>query len=311
MAVKRRCIGCGYQYDFIGGTEFICPYCGTSQNPGLSADLGDILMNAANLRRNKQFDRSKAEYARVIAKSPETGEAYFGMFLCDYEVNSEEDLLSGADVVFTNASKRPIEKNENYQNAITFSGGSRSRWETIAAKIEELRAENRNIKEGIKENAYRVALICDPDCEDDREIADSVFEALRGRVDVFYPEHSLKNVSPAAHQTATYVALDNVFLLFVVYSEESRKSKYLAGCYDKFFEKHESYLISVIGDEDDVPDGVEYDECIDPQDRKGMIESLLNQIRLMGNLTYEEKNRFREGKPCVKCESDPSPILKV
>ena len=179
MAIKRKCIGCGYQYDFVAGTVFVCPYCGTEQNPGINADVMDLLVSATTLRRNKQFDKAVLEYERVLKEGPEIGEAHFGLFLCDYEVAEEDELLKeDSTVKFTNSSKYSIDENVNYQNAIAFSGRSRQKWEEIGQTIERLRRINHGLKKSIKNNAYRAAIICDPYCSSDRELAGEVFREL-------------------------------------------------------------------------------------------------------------------------------------
>lgn len=312
MAIKRTCIGCGFKYDFVAGTVFVCPYCGTEQNPGISPDTMDLLISANNLRRNKQFDKALLEYDRVLKDSPEIGEAHFGRFLCDYEVAEEEELLrDDGNVKFTNSSKYSINENENYQNAIAFSGRSREKWEEIGNTIERLRRINYSLKKTIKSNAYRAAIICDRACARDVDTANEIFDAIRDRVDLFYPEYTLRSVPASIQDTATFVALDNVALLFMVCSRSTKNSQYLIDCYNKFFETHEAYAVNILGDEEDIPRGTEYNDAFDTEDTDELAGEVLRQIRVMGGFSMEEASALRRGESVAKDPSNPSPALDI
>lgn len=309
MAVRRTCIGCGYEYEYVKGEIFICPWCGTEQNPELKANDEDILMSAINLRRNRKFSEARAEYERILKDNPELGDAYYGMFLCDYEVAEEDEVLKdGFEQHFANSNRLAVADNENYQNAITYAGRSREGWEKVAEKIEKCRERNANVKKSIKQNAYRVAIVCDPACDADVKVAEQMYEAARSRVDVFYAPETLKNLPEGMRDNANTIALENVTLMFLVCSPKTQNSRYLKDCSKTFLDTHQAFgLYAVADDEDDIP-AEEYSGTVLPYEEVDT-ELMLTQIRVMGGLTMEQKSCFREGGACVKNADNPSPVL--
>ena len=90
MALKKRCIGCGYQVEFIAGEMFICPYCGTEQNPGLSVDHTDVLRNALKRKAHitAQAITGTKPYTAIRIALPSTNDCQIRMCIIIKTVNT-------------------------------------------------------------------------------------------------------------------------------------------------------------------------------------------------------------------------------
>ena len=313
MALKKRCIGCGFQYDFSAGQMFVCPYCGTEQNPGLSADLTDILISAATLRRNKQFDKARSEYKRVIEESNEIAEAHYGLFLCDYEIPVEEDVTKDDfEKGYMYSRSYSVEKNDHYNEAMSlFAEKEKGKWKDIADKIESCRLNNVKVNSVFKKDMYRIGILCDESCYEDKQLGDALYEKLKDRVDVFYAPITLQNVPSGAVDKATLIAMKNISnQLYAIYSEETTHSSYLETYCNAFMDAHGggSSLYAVTERDENLP--LELDCNADLMDYDAEdISGILNEIRVRGGLKIQEMVAFKEGGAVVRDAMDPSPII--
>lgn len=318
MALKKRCIGCGFQFDFVAGEMFICPYCGTEQNPGLSVDHTDVLRNALNLRRTKDFEKARSEYKRVLEASPEMAEAHYGLFLCDFEITDETEIedsekFRAFESSYMYSRSYSVETNEHYKNAMNyFSEKEKSKWSAIADKIETCRKNNVKVSKVIKKDMFRIGILCDESCEADKELGDALYDKLKDRVDVFYAPITLAEVPTSVVDRLTLIAMKNISKqLYAIYSEETTDSKYLEKYCEAFMDAHGggSSLYAVTERDENLP--LELDCNADLMDYDADdISGILNEIRLRGGLKIQEMVDFKEGRHVVNDAMNPSPIIE-
>ena len=309
MSIKRKCSGCRAEYIFHIGEIHICPYCGTEQSTALDNSATDLMSSAEALRRGRSFDKAREEYKRVLNIAKDCAEAYFGLFLCDYGV-ADEAALNGeapSETLLT-AERCAVSDNQNYSSAIMNSGRKKDEWENLAKSIEKCRCFNLAVKRAVKNNGYRVAVICDEDCHPDKVLAESIYSDLHKSIDVFYPRETLKKIPKELASAATAVAIGYIPLLFIICSEHSANSDYLKRRYSQFILSHKAYQVQIISsNEGNIPQGIEYNnELIDHRD---CVEGILKRVRVIGGLSMSEKARLRNGGVCLKNEGSPSPII--
>jgi hypothetical protein len=157
---------------------------------------------------------------------------------------------------------------------------------------------------------YRIALICDEENEEDKELADALYEKFERRIDVFYPPVTLENVPESKRETVTIQALKKIPLLFAIYSEDTNR-EYLDDKFcASFLEKHEGVNLFAITDEEEYlsPD-LDCNVDFIPYDADDVTD-MENQIRIMSGMSFQQKSDFKEGRPVVNDAMNPSPIIE-
>ena len=226
MSSVIECPGCRSKVSWDGGQELVCPKCGE-----IISNVQTLLENnnierlgiAAGYRRVGRFDDSQQELENLLESNENMPEALFGCFLNSYEITEYAfDKDNNVKICKCNStSKRPVEKNKDWQDAKQYSHGKRlEQWVALSEKIEELRKYNTRIKNNLPK--YRAILICDYANETDTDAARGIYEILSTKTDVFFPPVTLQDIPFEEKEKYLIQAIKNpeiAPLMFVVYSD--------------------------------------------------------------------------------------------
>ena len=301
MALKKKCIGCGKLFELSGG-EIICPYCGTKQSASITPEIGDILISAANYRRNGEFVNAFAEYKRVISMNPEIGESYWGAFLSEYHVTEEKNGW------FTTVSKNSALQNQNLNKALELASYNKTIWTQVAENLEYQRLENLNYYDEICKNSYHALIVADSN-QKDLQTAFGLYEDLKTRVNIFYPRFTLKDFPPETALRVSLIAAEQIRLGFFLCSNETQNSEEFSSMYQTFLKTKKSQLLFVIGeDEMSIPSNLLHNaKLICPSD--GFSDEVLAQIRCLGSFSLSERSELRNEGRLSKIQDNPSPVI--
>ena len=89
-----KCKMCGGSLEVQKGQTICeCEYCGTKQTVSATDDevVTNLYNRANNLRIKCEFDKAQEIYEKIVAKSPNEAEAYWGIVLCKYGIEYVED----------------------------------------------------------------------------------------------------------------------------------------------------------------------------------------------------------------------------
>lgn len=89
-----KCKMCGGSLEVQKGQTICeCEYCGTKQTVSATDDeiVTNLYNRANNLRIKSEFDKAQEIYEKIVAKSPNEAEAYWGIVLCKYGIEYVED----------------------------------------------------------------------------------------------------------------------------------------------------------------------------------------------------------------------------
>ncbi len=319
MATQRKCRGCGSEYSIEEEGSGKCPYCGTVLESSLiNSSLDEIMSNARGLRRIGNFKAARKEYNRVIEENAQIREAHFGLFLCDYGV--KEYRLKGSEVEYcicTSCSKMPAGQNESLQEALNGSANI-DIWRKVMLNIEKQRRLNVKIQKSIP--SFSAILLCDPNNEQDNETAKQLYDALKDKMDIFYPRCTLANIDPLLWANYLQVAIKDTNALLVISSESASKlqNSTISTFYKDFRDAHNDYqTIPIVPDPSilpkdmfDDPEEAEYVEY-DPYDldMKSLVSDVIEQIKA-ASWTFSEKSAFRRDGKLFFNDTDESPVLE-
>ncbi|MBD5101022.1 MAG: hypothetical protein HDT29_07260 [Clostridiales bacterium] len=228
MSSVIECPGCRSKVNWDGELELKCPYCGevvSNVQTLLGNNLIERLGIAAGYRRVGRFDDSQQELENILESNKEiVPEALFGCFLNSYEITEYAfGKDSSVNICKCNStSKRPVEKNRDWQDAKKYSQGKRlEQWTALSKKIEDVRQENIRIKNNLPK--YRAIIICDYENDRAKELAHSVYDILSTQTDVFFPPETLKYIKSDEEKDKYLIqAIKNpeiAQLMFVIYSD--------------------------------------------------------------------------------------------
>ena len=301
MALTRRCVGCGKLFEVSGG-EIICPYCGTRQSASITPEIGDILISAANYRRNGEFVAAFAEYKRVIAINPEIGESYWGAVLSEYHVAEEQNGW------FTTVSKNSVFQNQNFNKALEFASYNRTKWTQFAENLELQRVENLSYYDEICKNSYHALIVADSN-QKDLQTAFGLYEDLKSRVNVFYPRLTLKDFPPETALRVSLIAAEQIKLGFFLFSNDTKESQDFALMYQAFLKTKKPQFLFVVGEDEMIvpPSLLHNNKMILPDE--GFSDEVLTQIRILGVLSLSERSELRNDGRLSKIQNNPSPII--
>ncbi|MBQ7642873.1 MAG: hypothetical protein IJS67_03120 [Clostridia bacterium] len=290
MAIKKRCIGCGAPFDFSGGSVYVCKYCGTEQNPSISAGEQDLFLNAETLRRNGDFGKAKSEYLRLIRMNGNLAEAYFGAFLADFKISEEEKVAEEGYCLCLSA--RSVFEDENYCEALKKGGSSVEKWKALAEIIERSRKENLSVAEKIKRNNYHLLILCDDNSERALSIANGLYDFLKDRVNAFFAPRSIEVASKTKAENIVLSACKTINLCFAVFDGYTDNERFKNQC-AVFLQNHKSFMFYAITDDSgDIPTEISYGKAIEPSET--LSEEVLCETRIMGVFSLEEQNELRE-----------------
>lgn len=201
----------------------ICPYCGSQNTIGKSAESQSGLVNRANyLRRNNEFDKAAAVYEELLKNDNTDYEAHWGLVLCKFGIEYVDDPASGerkptchrtyADSVFADSAYRaaleyaPLDVKEVYEKE--------------AAQIDRIQKDIIALSQ--REEKYDVFLCYKELDESGNRTQDSViaqeleFELSRRGYKVFFARKTLEKVLGSAYEPIIYAALQSARAMVVI-----------------------------------------------------------------------------------------------
>ena len=301
MSFKRRCIGCGKLYEVEEGV-FACPYCGTKQSASITPEIGDIIIFAANYRRNGEFVKAIAEYKRAINLNPEIGESYFGVFLSEYHISDEKNQ------VFITVNKNSVFENANLNKAMELSYENREKWREFCEKLEFQRQENIKFLNRLSKNDYH-AIILAADNQKDLQRAYGLYDFLKTRINVFYQRFTINGCSEETILRLSSIACENISMAFVFCSEDSCSDDNFSQMYRAFLNAFRPQSLYVIcEDELYIPQDMPHNSHIIFPD-ENVNDNVLTKIRIMGNFSLEERTELRNLGKLSKIQDNPSPEI--
>ncbi len=221
--ISRTCATCGSRCNYKDGV-FVCQNCGNvyvkvNSNNKLLADLSV----AQSYRQNAEFSKAQKIYNDVIShnKTADLSEAFWGLFLCDFNVVFEFNEKDVAFPSFYSMKTESVYEAESYKTAIAYIGKTSplkaSSYKKIASEIESAR---KNYIEIEKNNQPYDLFICFKDLVPDNMTARELYNHLSSKYRVFFSPISLNNVKGnfREYEPNIYYALYTSKVMLVVCS---------------------------------------------------------------------------------------------
>ena len=227
MSSEIKCLGCGADLYWQGEVEFKCPFCDSiisKIQTLLEKDVSARLDVVAGYRRVGRFEDAQQELDNILESNEGLPLALFGCFLNSYEITDYAfDKDNRVKICKCNStSNRSVEDNKDWQDAKKgLQGELLEQWIALSERIEELRKENRRIKNNLPK--YRAILICDYSNEKDKNATRSIYDILSNQTDVFFPPVTLENIKSDEEKEKYLIqAIKNpeiAPIMFVIYSD--------------------------------------------------------------------------------------------
>lgn len=309
--MRKICRGCGCEYECTAGQDYICTYCGTRETVSLGEDAESILKNALARRRECAFNAARREYEYLLKKEPALAIAHFGRFLAEYEVFGEERFLAGERdaIKCFSCKKTSALQDPSLMNALENCGSIGAKWRELAAEIDSRRALNSALLDIIESNNYTALLIADGEDACALNAGKEIFDKLKDRIDVCYPQITMKHLTERQRDAAITVALDNVPMLFFVCTDLTDISEKMRGYADRFLESWDSkYICPILIDGTEPPEWLEYGgRTVDFSENTE--DGLIKFVSLFAGLSMNERIALMKNGAFIRNSADPSPEI--
>lgn len=211
-----RCKMCGGDLEVHEGMSFCtCEFCGTTQTiPTVKDEELQILFNRANvLRRKSEFDKAAEIYEKILQRSENESEAYWGLILCKYGIEYVEDPKTYKRIPTCHrTSFDAVTADEDYRNALKYADVvQRELYESEADAIDEI--QRGIIALAQKEDPYDI-FICYKEIDEngsrtqDSVIANDIYYHLKTEgFKVFYAAISLEDKLGSEYEPYIFSAL--------------------------------------------------------------------------------------------------------
>lgn len=211
-----RCKMCGGDLEVHEGMSFCtCEFCGTTQTiPTVKDEELQILFNRANvLRRKSEFDKAAEIYEKILQRSENESEAYWGLILCKYGIEYVEDPKTYKRIPTCHrTSFDAVTADEDYRNALKYADVvQREIYESEADAIDEI--QRGIIALAQKEDPYDI-FICYKEIDEngsrtqDSVIANDIYYHLKTEgFKVFYAAISLEDKLGSEYEPYIFSAL--------------------------------------------------------------------------------------------------------
>lgn len=307
MSAKRRCSGCGAYYDFEFGVTTICKYCGTKNLISFSQDTLDKIKQANSLRFVGEFEKAINIYNELIEKYPKSSEIHFGRFLAIYSVTDIDNLT--AEKVLT-ISPVSVYEDEDYIKAMEFDLYKKSQYQKAAEFVEERRLINVKFNNCISKNGYS-AMVVSANQNQDRNYADTLFDAISGCFDVFYSEVSTEDFMEEDRLVVSKFASDKVRALYVVVDGDYSVDESVLSLVDRFLKTHKKNFLTIVTNEPDrcykLTEKTDNVIAIDGE----TVSKIIEDLKVTVCTSLADFREFREKGKKVKDPSNPSPVISI
>ncbi len=220
-----KCKTCGGVLDVREGMSIIkCEYCGNMNTLPKEKDTDnyELFARANDLRLKCEFDTAERLYEKILEKSPQEAEAYWGLVLCEYGIEYVEDPKTGKRVPTCHrASYEAIVTDYNYKKAIEYADGeSRPIYESDARTIDAIQKEILALS--LKKEKYDVFICYKETDENGKRTEDSViandiyYELTQKGYEVFYAAITLEEKIGQDYEPIIFAALNSAKVMLVV-----------------------------------------------------------------------------------------------
>lgn len=308
MSVKRKCAGCGAVFDFEFGTTTICQFCGTKQYIAFNESTYERIKQANNYRESGEFDKCISIYDDLIASFPKSEELRFGRFLAKYEVYNTDKLLKGKEFALTICEKATF----NDEDFILANNPNfmKKEYLDISNAIEKRRNRNVMIDREIEKNNY-LAMIISNGKPSENTLATRIYENLKGRVDLFYPETTLSSFCEEEKIIGSLLACASIPCLYVVLEDLNEIESLTEQIIEKFVEYNDFSRVCLITSDckrsnyfyNNAGNVIDFSNNAD--------EEVLDDMILCSPISFNEALQFKKMRKYLNDEFNPSPKIKI
>lgn len=215
----------------------VCEYCGSVLV--LPRTDPAVFNRALELLREKKFDQAAAMFRRCVIDNPQDAEVHWNLLLCKFGIEYVEDPDGGRVPTCNTLIYDPITEDEDYQDALRFSGD-------IAARL--YAEEGRRIA-AIQQEVVRYAEQADYDVfisyketdengarTEDSVLAQEIYDTLTAKgYKVFLSRVTLKGQAGMKYEPVIFAALNSAPVMLVVgTSRERMESVWVSNEWNRF-----------------------------------------------------------------------------
>lgn len=220
-----KCKMCGGSLEVEKGQTICeCEYCGTKQTVSATDDEGttNLYNRANNLRIKCEFDKAQEIYEKIVAKSPNESEAYWGIVLCKYGIEYVEDPNTYKRVPTCHRTQlESVLTDVDYLSAIeNADSNQRLIYEQEAKEIDKLQKDILSIVHN--EKPFDVFICYKETDENGKRTVDSVlandiyYQLTQEGLKVFYAAITLENKLGQEYEPYIFSALNSAKVMLVV-----------------------------------------------------------------------------------------------
>ena len=220
-----KCKMCGGSLEVEKGQTICeCEYCGTKQTVSATDDEGttNLYNRANNLRIKCEFDKAQEIYEKIVAKSPNESEAYWGIVLCKYGIEYVEDPNIYKRVPTCHRTQlESVLTDVDYLSAMeNADSNQRLIYEQEAKEIDKLQKDILSIVHN--EKPFDVFICYKETDENGKRTVDSVlandiyYQLTQEGLKVFYAAITLENKLGQEYEPYIFSALNSAKVMLVV-----------------------------------------------------------------------------------------------
>lgn len=220
-----KCKMCGGSLEVEKGQTICeCEYCGTKQTVSATDDevLTNLYNRANNLRIKCEFDKAQEIYEKIVAKSPNEAEAYWGIVLCKYGIEYVEDPNTYKRVPTCHRTQlESVLTDVDYLSAIENADSNQKLiYEQEAKEIDKLQKDILSIVHN--EKPFDVFICYKETDENGKRTVDSVlandiyYQLTQEGLKVFYAAITLENKLGQEYEPYIFAALNSAKVMLVV-----------------------------------------------------------------------------------------------
>ena len=220
-----KCKMCGGSLEVQKGQTICeCEYCGTKQTVSATDDevVTNLYNRANNLRIKCEFDKAQEIYEKIVAKSPNESEAYWGIVLCKYGIEYVEDPNTYKRVPTCHRTQlESVLTDVDYLSAIeNADSNQRLIYEQEAKEIDKLQKDILSIVHN--EKPFDVFICYKETDENGNRTVDSVlandiyYQLTQEGLKVFYAAITLENKLGQEYEPYIFSALNSAKVMLVV-----------------------------------------------------------------------------------------------
>lgn len=224
MAVFK-CKMCGGDLNVTEQSSIaICEYCGTKQTLSKSNDeiVTNLFNRANNLRLKCEFDKAQEIYEKIVTRTPEDSEAYWGIVLCKYGIEYVEDPMTFNRIPTCHRTLvESVLSDVDYISCIENADESQKLLYINEAKeIDELQKDILSIAS--KEKPYDIFICYKESDNNGKRTKDSViandiyYQLVQEGFKVFYAAITLEDKLGQEYEPYIYSALNSAKVMLVV-----------------------------------------------------------------------------------------------